>query len=132
MALHRIIMRWIYGWDENEIESNFNEKWIALMEKRDNAKRIHLKHNLRNSKTILNLADFLSDYDNMNKVSLIPNKNITGHVCYHYHNIHKLDKVMLARAAILKYFPRHNESVLVLAYTSAECIEYIYNDLKKH
>ena len=93
---------------------NKNEEWIIQMEKRYNAKKITLKHNLRNLETIVNLAD-LFNYSNMNKASVTQGYNMTGPECYHYHNIHKLDKGMLARAAILKYFKiKPQEPIVVL------------------
>ena len=109
---------------------NKNEEWIIQMEKRYNAKKIMLKHNLRNLETIVNLADFFSDYD---KVSAITSNNIPGPECYHYHNIHQLNKDMLARAVILKYFKhKPHESSLVLTELISSSSENIYNNLKKN
>ena len=101
-----------------EIFGDKNEEWINQMEERYNAKRFLLKHNMRNSQTIVHLSDSLSENflknNNKNKASLTLNKNIEGPLCYHYHNIHELDNDVLARAAIMKYFPRQNESVVIL------------------
>ena len=109
---------------------NKNEEWIIQMEKRYNAKKITLKHNLRNLETIVNLAYLFSDYD---KVSAIPSNNIPGPECYHYHNIHQLNKDMLARAVILKYFKhKPHESSLVLTELISSSSENIYNNLKKN
>ena len=102
------------------------------MKERYVAKRIHLKHNLRNSETILNLADFLSDYIYMSKVSLIPSNKIPGPECYHYHNIHKLDSGMLARAAILKYFRHKPQESIVVLDRILSSSQNIYNNLLKY
>ena len=112
---------------------NRNNEWIIQMEERYKAKRIMLKHNMRNSKTIVNLAFFFSDYYNKNRASVPPSNNIPGPVCYHYHNTHELDEDMLARAAILKYFKnKPNEPVLVLTNTNNFKTKKLYNKLFAH
>ena len=118
----------------DKYNDNINEDWIIQMEERCNAKRIMLKHNMRNSDTIINLSNcFLKNVSRrnqiLNKESVIPNKNITGPVCYHYQNIHRFRYFVLARAAIQKYFNCQKESVLVLADNS---IQALYQDLQEY
>jgi hypothetical protein len=107
-----------------------NKEWIKQMGERYNAKRINLKHNLRNSETILNLAVFFDNYDQMNTVSLIP--SIPGPECSHYHNIHHLDAGMLARAAILRYFPHKPQESIVVLHASSYSTERLYDKLQKY
>ena len=112
---------------------NVNKNWITKMEERYDAKRILLKHNMRNSKTIEKLSHYFSGYDDKTKAIVIPNNSIPGPDCYHYHDIHMLDKDMLARAAILKYFPQQNESIVVLTnYRLNNDIDNLYNRLQKY
>ena len=98
--------------------NNINERWIKHMEKIANVKRLILKHNMRNTDTIDKLStgfyENTREKENLLKADIIPNKNIIGPVCYHYHNIHDIDGDMLARAAIQKYFPNKKESVVVI------------------
>ena len=98
-------------WDKNR-----NRLWIRQMEEIYNAKTVILKHNMRNSETIANVSTCFDHRLEVTPIqtSVIPNKNITGPVCYHYHNIHELDEDMLARAAILKYFHESHQPVLIL------------------
>jgi hypothetical protein len=121
----------------DKYNDNINEDWIIQMEERYNAKRIMLKHNMRNTKTIVNLSNcFLKNVSRrnqiLNKASVIPNKNITGPVCYHYLNIHRFRYSMLARAAIQKYFHCPKESVLVLADNFINVNLEIYQDLLEY
>jgi hypothetical protein len=97
-------------------DKNMNKSWIRQMEERYNAKTVILKHNMRNSETIANVSTCFDHRLEVTPIqtSVIPNKNITGPVCYHYHNIHELDEDMLARAAILKYFHESHQPVLIL------------------
>ena len=100
-------------------DDNINEEWIIQMVERYNAKRIILKHNMRNSATIMNLSNCfdrnnVSKKKNLSKANVIPNKNIIGPVCYHYSNIHDLTNFFLVGAAIQKYFPQQKESLVVL------------------
>ena len=106
--------------DNEHNENNMNKEWIIQMKREYNAKRILLKHNLRNSETVANLSTCFDQRPNVKlvKASVIPNKNIIGPNCYHYYNTHKLEEAMLARAAILKYFPQIHEPVLVLVATT--------------
>ena len=113
---------------------NDNEEWIIQMVERYNAKRIILKHNMRNSQTIMNLLNcfvgiFFSMKNNLPKANVIPNKNIIGPVCYHYQNNHRLDKHMLARAAIHKYFPQQKESLVVLVNFNTQSF---YTELQEY
>ena len=98
--------------------NNINERWIKHMEKIANVKRLILKHNMRNTDTIDKLStcfyENTREKENLLKADIIPNKNIIGPVCYHYHNIHDIDGDMLARAAIQKYFSNKKESVVVI------------------
>ena len=113
-----------------------NEEWIKQMKERYNAKRIHLKHNLRNSETILNIAEFFDKITYkiyINKARVKQGYNMLGPKCYHYHNIHKLDQGMLVRAAILKYFKhKPQKSIVVLHEFSYSETENIYNNLQKY
>ena len=114
---------------------NTNEEWIKNMEERYKAKRVHLKHNLRNTETIVNLAacfDFneVRRIQSLKKASFIPNKKITGKKCYHYYNIHQIDEDKLARAAIRKYELLKLESVLVL--TQIPIDQNIYDNLQEY
>ena len=94
----------------DEHDHTVNEEWIQQMEERYKAITIILKFNMRNSENIVNLSKCF-DQDGIN---VIPNKNITGPVCYHYQNIHKLEYSLLARATIKKYFPIPEKSEFVL------------------
>ena len=100
------------------LNDNINEEWISQMGERHNVKKITLKQNMRNSETIVSLSKcFDGNVDNKNQnlpiAKVIPN-DITGPVCHHYLNIHKLDNSLLTSAAIQEYFCEEKESVLVL------------------
>ena len=113
--------------------NNVNKNWITKMEERYDAKRILLKHNMRNSKTIEKLSHYFSGYDDKIKGIVIPNNSIPGPDCYHYHDIHLLDKDKLAGAAILKYFPQPNESIVILTnYRLNNDIFNLYNRLQNY
>ena len=135
-----------------------NKEWIKQMEERYNAKTILVEHNMRNSEIIVHLSIYFdrislllneaSEYlvhgndvsRNLSRNRLIklielyksiPSKNITGHICYHYHNIHELDRDTLARAAILKYFHHQDEPVVVL-HDNSYTTQGLYEKLQKY
>ena len=117
---------------------NINEEWIIQMVKRYKAKRIILKHNMRNTETIMSLSNcfterIVSKKKELPKADVIPKKNIIGPMCYHYINIHNLDDKLLARAAIRKYFPGQHESKLVLLDCGIRGTQSdLYTSLKKY
>ena len=72
---------------------------------------------MRNSETIVNISkafgQFMENRDKTN--SITPEKNIAGPICYSYNNIASIDRMLLAKAAINKYFNcKPEESVVIL------------------
>ncbi len=95
---------------------NLNEDWLIQMEKEYNAKRIHLTYNMRNSENVTNISRAIGDRKEGDlKCCVMPEKNITGPICYWYNNEYDLDISFLSIAVLEKYFSSDpQESIVIL------------------
>ena len=102
-----------------KVKSEHESEWMTEMQAKYPIKRITLRYNMRNSETIVNISQALGGVDivngNKKQICITPEKNVAGPICYYYHNLRKIDYMLLAKAAINKYFVSNpGESVVIL------------------
>ena len=102
-----------------KVKSEQESEWMTEMQAKYPIKRIRLRYNMRNSETIVNISQVLGGVDivngNKKQICITPEKNVAGPICYYYHNLRKIDYMLLAKAAINKYFVSNpGESVVIL------------------